>query len=398
MFSSPAPAATSARWWSPNCSTAGHQVTGLARSDASEAALRSAGAQVRRGALQDLDVLAAGAADADGVIHLAFIHDFADYAAAGAADLAAIEAIGSALADSGKPFVTTSGTAMLAFGFGGSAALGTEDSEVDPSGPRVASENATVALAGRGVRSRSSGSRRRSTARPTTAASCPPSSRTRVRRAALYIGDGANRWPAVHNLDAAHLYRLALEQAPADRGYTAPRSRASPSVRSHGRSVTSPAYPHSASPPSRRSTRSVSWARLRHWTIQRPAMSPARCSTGIPSTRGCSRICVRDATSTRPRLRPGRGRSRDIRRIPSRQSTVVPPTSSRIRSVGGAAAQGLRALLEHRYPCRPVSRCSAPLLQADLCSPHQLTVVAGTDAASSSFGSVAMMSSSWIGL
>ena len=195
---------------------AGHQVTGLARSDASESALRAAGAQVRRGTLQDLDVLAAGAADAGGVIHLAFIHDFTDYAAAGAADLAAIEAIGAALADSGKPFVTTSGTAMLAFGFGGSGTLGTEDTEVDPSGPRVASENATVALAGRGVRS--SVIRLAPTVHgPTDRRGFVPTliANARVRGRSLYIGDGANRWPAVHNLDAARLYRLALETAPA---------------------------------------------------------------------------------------------------------------------------------------------------------------------------------------
>lgn len=193
---------------------AGHQVTGLARSDASEAVLRSAGAQVRRGALQDLDVLAAAATEADGVIHLAFIHDFADYAAAGAADLAAIEAIGSALTDSGKPFVTTSGTAMLAFGRFGE--LGVEDSEVDPSGPRVASENATVALAGRGVRS--SVIRLAPTVHgPTDRHGFVPTliANAREKGRSLYIGDGANRWPAVHNLDAAHLYRLALETAPA---------------------------------------------------------------------------------------------------------------------------------------------------------------------------------------
>jgi nucleoside-diphosphate-sugar epimerase len=194
--------------------TAGHQVTGLARSDASEAALRSAGAQVRRGALQDLDVLAAGASDSDGVIHLAFGHDFADYAAAGAADLAAIEAIGSALAGSGTPFVTTSGTATLAFSRGG--ALGAEDSDVDPSGPRVASENATVALAGRGVRS--SVIRLPPTVHgPTDQHGFVPTLIANARETgrSLYIGDGANRWPAVHNLDAAHLYRLALESAPA---------------------------------------------------------------------------------------------------------------------------------------------------------------------------------------
>lgn len=195
---------------------AGHQVTGLARSDGAEAALRSAGAQVRRGALADLDVLAAGATAADGVIHLAFIHDFTDYAAAGAADLAAIDAIGSALEGSGKPFVTTSGTAMLAFGFGGSGILGTEDSEVDPSGPRVASENATVALAGRGVRA--SVIRLPPTVHgPTDRHGFVPTliANAREKGRSLYIGDGSNRWPAVHNLDAAHLYRLALEAAPA---------------------------------------------------------------------------------------------------------------------------------------------------------------------------------------
>jgi nucleoside-diphosphate-sugar epimerase len=193
---------------------AGHDVTGLARSDASEQALHAAGAQVRRGALQDLDVLADAAAAADGVIHLAFIHDFTDYAAAGAADLAAIDAIGSALAGSDKPFVTTSGTAMLAFG--GSGELGTEDSAVDPSGPRVASELATIALADRGVRS--SVIRLAPTVHgPTDLHGFVPTiiANARDKGRVSYIGDGANRWPAVHNLDAAHLYRLALEHAPA---------------------------------------------------------------------------------------------------------------------------------------------------------------------------------------
>ena len=191
---------------------AGHRVTGLARSGASAEALRAAGAGVRQGRLEDLDVLAAGASDADGVIHLAFIHDFTDYQAAAETDLRAVEAMGSALAGSNKPFVNTSGTAMLAFG--GTGALGTEDSAVDPSGPRVASELATVSLADRGVRS--AVIRLAPTVHgPTDHHGFVPRLVANARGRSLYIGDGSNRWPAVHNLDAAHLYRLALESAPA---------------------------------------------------------------------------------------------------------------------------------------------------------------------------------------
>jgi nucleoside-diphosphate-sugar epimerase len=193
---------------------AGHSVVGLARSAESAELLHGLGADVQRGSLQDLDVLTAAAGAADGVIHLAFIHDFTDYAAAGAADLRAVEAMGSALAGSGKPFVNTSGTAMLAFG--GTGALGTEDSEVDPSGPRVASELATVALADRGVRS--SVVRLAPTVHgPTDHHGFVPTLVANARETgrSLYIGDGSNRWPAVHNLDAAVLYRLAVEGAPA---------------------------------------------------------------------------------------------------------------------------------------------------------------------------------------
>lgn len=192
---------------------AGHGVTGLARSEASAAALRAAGADVRRGSLEDVDGLAAAAAESEGVIHLAFIHDFADYRAAAEADLRAVQAMGSALAGSGKPFVNTSGTAMLAFG--GSAALGAEDSPVDPSAPRVASENATIALAEHGVRS--SVVRLAPTVHgPTDHHGFVPTLIANARETgrAIHVGDGANRWPAVHNLDAARLYRLAVESAP----------------------------------------------------------------------------------------------------------------------------------------------------------------------------------------
>lgn len=190
----------------------GHHVTGLARSDASAEALAAAGAQVRCGTLDDLDLLTAAAADADGVIHLAFKHDFGDYLGAAESDLRAVEAMGAALVGSGKPFVNTSGTAMLATG--SSSTLGTE--EMVGEGPRVASEIAALALAQQGVRA--AVVRLAPTVHgPTDHHGFVPTliANARTTGQALYIGDGANRWPAVHNLDAARLYRLAVESAPA---------------------------------------------------------------------------------------------------------------------------------------------------------------------------------------
>lgn len=192
----------------------GHQVTGLARSEDSAAALRAADAQVVRGTIDDVDILAGAAAQADGVIHLAFKHDFSDYAAAAATDLRAVEAMGAALAGSGKPLVNTSGTAMLATG--SSSAFGTEDTVVDPSGARAPSEKATIALAQQGVRA--SVIRLAPTVHgPTDHHGFIPTliANARETAQALYIGDGTNRWPAVDNRDAARLYRLAVESAPA---------------------------------------------------------------------------------------------------------------------------------------------------------------------------------------
>ena len=197
----------------PELLGAGHEVVGLARSEASAAAISAAGAKVHRGALDDLDGLREAAGAADGVIHLAFQHDFEDRARAADLDLRAIEAMGGALEGSNKPFVTTSGTLMLAFAAPGR--LATEADTLD-GGPRVDSENATVALAARGVRS--------SVVRlsPLVHSSLDHhgfahrfidiARRTGV---SAYVGDGANRWPALHTLDAAHLYRLALESASA---------------------------------------------------------------------------------------------------------------------------------------------------------------------------------------
>lgn len=197
--------------------SAGHQVLGLARSEAAVQALAAAGVAAHRGALDDLHSLQRGAEAADGVIHTAFVHDFSDYAGAGATDLRAVEAIGAALAGSGRPFVITSGTALLPPG-----RLATEADAADPNSagaPRVASEVAVLGLAGQGVRS--------------SVVRLPPSVHgegdhgfvpaligiAREKGVSAYIGDGLNRWPAVHRLDAAHLFRLALEKGVAGTRY-----------------------------------------------------------------------------------------------------------------------------------------------------------------------------------
>jgi nucleoside-diphosphate-sugar epimerase len=192
---------------------AGHKVTGLARSDEGSGALTVAGATVRRGDLDDLDGLRDAAAAADGVIHLAFRHDFDDFVGAAQTDLRAIETMGEALVGSDRPFVITSGTLLLALFAPGR--LGTEHDTL-PGGPRIDSENAAIALAERRVRS--------SVVRlsPLVHSTLDHHgfahhliNTARDTGVSAYIGDGSNRWPALHTLDAAHLYRLALEKAPA---------------------------------------------------------------------------------------------------------------------------------------------------------------------------------------
>jgi nucleoside-diphosphate-sugar epimerase len=197
----------------PELLEAGHEVTGLARSEKAAAALTAMGAKAHRGDLGDLDGLRAAAAAADGVIHLAFKHDFDDFAVAAQTDLHAVETMGEALVGSDRPFVITSGTLLLALL--GRDGLATEQDRVD-SGPRVDSENAAIALAERGVRS--SVVRLSPLVHSTLDHHGFTHSLINIARdtgVSAYVGDGSNRWPGVHTLDAAHLYRLALESAPA---------------------------------------------------------------------------------------------------------------------------------------------------------------------------------------
>jgi nucleoside-diphosphate-sugar epimerase len=195
----------------------GHQVVGLARSPSAAEVVTAMGAEVRRGDLDDLNVLRAAADECDGVVHLAFKHDIAfsgGFTAAAQADLLAIQAFGETLRDSGKPLVIASGVGGLAPG-----RIATErdmPGAGSAASPRDASAAATLAFADHGVRS--------------CVLRLPPTVHgvgdahgfiptligiAREQQASGYIGDGTSRWPAVHRLDAADLFRLAVEAAPA---------------------------------------------------------------------------------------------------------------------------------------------------------------------------------------
>lgn len=191
--------------------SAGHHVLGLCRTEAKAAALAAAGAEVVRGSLEDLDSVRNGAARSDAVIHLAFNHDFSQYAANCEDDRRVIQALGLALAGSERPLIVTSGTAMAVAAPGRPA---TEDSPAMTSAtvPRAASEEAAAAVGATGTVV--------SVVRlPQVHDTTKQGLVTYAIEAALergicvYVGDGQNRWPAAHVLDVARLYRLAIEKA-----------------------------------------------------------------------------------------------------------------------------------------------------------------------------------------
>lgn len=199
----------------------GHQVVGLARSDAAAEKVATLGAEVRRGDLYDPEDLGAAAHQADGVIHLAFDHASmfgGDREKALDADMTVLKAFGDALAGTDKPLIGTGGTLMLAF-MGITDRPGTE-ADRGPGGPRIDAENYTIALAESGVRS---GWVRLA---PMVHSELDTSGFTpslinfaKAAGAAGYVGDGANRWPAANTRDIATLYRLALEKGPAGQIY-----------------------------------------------------------------------------------------------------------------------------------------------------------------------------------
>jgi len=201
----------------PELVAAGHQVVGLARSEAAAKSLDAIGAQVHRGSLEDLESLRSGAAAADGVIHCAFNHDFSQYQNNCESDRRVIESMGSALIGSDRPFVVSGGVGVSTPG-----RAATEDDACVPSSmlPRSASEEAALSLAERGVRA--------SMMRLPQVHNLEMQGLitllvaiAREKRVSAYVGDGTNRWPAAHRLDVARLYKLALEKGTAGARYHA---------------------------------------------------------------------------------------------------------------------------------------------------------------------------------
>jgi len=200
----------------PELIAAGHRVLGLTRSESGAAALVAAGAEVHRGSLEDLDSLKSGAAAADGVIHLAFNHDFSRWVENSEADRGVIEALGSVLIGSDRTFIVTSGTAAART----PGRLTTEEDPPNSPIPRVASEQAAASVEAKGVRvlvmrlPQVHDPLKQGLVTALIAIA-------RAKGVSAYVGDGLNRWPAAHVLDAARLYRLALEKGVAGARYNA---------------------------------------------------------------------------------------------------------------------------------------------------------------------------------
>ena len=257
---------------------AGHRVVGLARSEQSAAAIAATGAEVHRGSLEDLDSLRAGAAAADGVIHLAFDHDFSrSRELAAEADARAIEAMGDVLAGSNRPIVIASGLGIAP------GRVSTETDRAPPGWPRRASEEVVIALAERGVRG--------------AIVRLPPTvhgrgdkgfipwmiTAARKHGHAAYFGDGANRWPAVHRFDAARVFRLAVERAPAGFDPARRRRRGHCGARHRGRhrATTGGRRRREIAGRSRRAFRFPRGAhRARHTCVERADAAAARLESG----------------------------------------------------------------------------------------------------------------------
>jgi nucleoside-diphosphate-sugar epimerase len=201
----------------PELIQAGHQVLGLTRSEAGAEALRAAGAEVKHGNLEDLESLREGAAQSEGVVHLAFSHDFSQFQKNCDDDRKAIEAMGEVLLGSKRPFVITSGTAIAANVDGKPS---TEESPISSWNPRAAAEGSVKELTARGV---NTSVVRLAQIHDTRKQGLIPfvHAVAREKRVSAYIGDGGNRWPAAHVSDVARLYRLALEKAEAGAIYHA---------------------------------------------------------------------------------------------------------------------------------------------------------------------------------
>jgi len=193
----------------PELIGAGHTVLGLTRSEAGAERLKAAGAEVQYGDILDLDSLREGAAKSEGVVHLAFQHDFSQFLKVCEDDRKAIEAMGEVLVGSKRPFVVTSGTAIAANVDGKPS---TEESPTTSHNPRAASEAAVRALASRGV---NTSVVRLAQIHDTHKQGLVPyvTAVAKEKGVSVYIGEGGNRWPAAHVTDTARLYRLAIEKA-----------------------------------------------------------------------------------------------------------------------------------------------------------------------------------------